>query len=189
MVLIIQLNIELLPREEDGINPLEVAILEDMEAVAEIELESEGDVVAGDVVADPPPPFSDPVELPGEEVETSDDGVVGLGVEEIERSVVVDGRVVDPPVANSFATARLIQKHARRMARAFKLIEHIMVVARCLEFCAMAGQCEIKRERNVSGGQMADNAVLAGDPTTKPIVNRKQTVGNASSSKDVAFDG
>jgi hypothetical protein len=111
---------------------VEVAILEDMEAVAEIELESEGDVVAGDVVADPPPPFSDP-ELPGEEVEISD-GVVGLGVEEIERSVVVGGRVVDPPVANALATARLIQKHARRMARAFKLIEHIMVVARCLEF-------------------------------------------------------
>jgi hypothetical protein len=113
---------------EDGASPLDVAITDDMVVVVEIDVASEAAAVA-----EPLPPFSDPVKLPDEEVERSpvvDGGAVGLGVDDIEVLVVVDGRVVDPPVANSLATARFRQKQAMRMAKAFELIEHTMAVAR-----------------------------------------------------------
>lgn len=103
-----------------------MAITDDMVVVVEIDFASEAAAVAE-------PRFSEPVELLVEEAETSpvvDGGVVGLGADDIEVPVVTDDRVVDPPAANSFATARFIQRQAMRMAKAFELIEHTMAVTR-----------------------------------------------------------
>lgn len=40
--------------------------------------------------------------------------------------MVIDDAVVDPSVANSFATAILIQKQTMSMARTFEIIEYTM---------------------------------------------------------------
>jgi hypothetical protein len=105
----------------DETGPLEIAVIEDIVLVADENSEP------NDAIVDPLSPFSGIVELPGENALVID-GLAGLRLEETEVMGSTDDTPVDPPAANSLAAAGLIQKLAVRRARAFNLIEHIMVV-------------------------------------------------------------
>lgn len=105
---------------DDGVGSLGVTRIEETVDVAEVDFESECEAVV-----DALSPSEDSAALVAEEGDMSvvvDNEPFGLEVEEIEV-------IVDPPVSNSSATVRLIQKHVMRMARALKLIEGTIMVA------------------------------------------------------------